>query len=311
MSPSLGIPAYAVLMLYERSARIPLLIGGLLVALIDVLIMPWSATLYYAHTILPAHTLAELHQDQQYSLSHLLSVFNVAPNIAASAGAIDYILMIAIGLVVAYRLAKNPRQRDLALLIVPTAAMLGGSFVHIQELAVAGFAAVLMYRDAVIYDPVASVGRKVIFGCMVALALPLMNLTSIEDLMLYVGMVALLSLTLLEVSTKQICIFLAVVCFALDGAVQLLTMRTSHLIPVEQLGIILVNAGRHGQALEDVWRLYIDNHLAWQGWVSVVLQVPALFSVALLLLLTASFAGYVRLPGLRHGHASEVLEPGK
>ena len=252
--------------------------------------MPWEATRYYLFTLLPKHAQSELYHDHQYSLSHALAVLHVPSRIALVCGSVDYVLMVVIGIFLATLLAWCPRQRDLALFVPPTAAVFGGSYIHIWEIAVASFTAMLVYREVVVLDPVAHNGRKRILACMTALALPLGHLGAQENVALYLSTIALFSVSAFQAPLRKIGLFLASMYCMLIVALLLLALRSSYVVGDDRLSRVLQHAVQTGGGLEDVWRLYIDNHSSWQGWVSVLLQVPIACSLSFLLLTITALA---------------------
>lgn len=295
ISPALGLPVCLTLALCDRAARIPLLIGGLLIAFIDVTVLPMQTTLYYLFTELPDHALAELHHDHQYSLSHVLTLVSVPPNVALVVGSVAYILMVVLGIIFAARLAREPRRRDLALLVPPTAAVFGGSTVHLWAIALTSLTAILVYREAALRHPVRVKTNYRIAAGIVAIGLPLEALRTTYDIALYLGISAVFIISLYKMSLRKICVVLAFICLICDGALIVLAQRSPRLMTDEQLSAVLQNAVKHGQSLEAVWRLYIESHYAWQGWVSVVLQLPVLCSVAFVLATVASISGGVQI----------------
>jgi hypothetical protein len=306
-SPSIGIPVGAILLVCDKVARVPYVIGALILGLVDFVIMPWNATLGYFFTVLPAHAAASLHQDQQYSLAHALAVLGVPAWLALQAGLLDSIVMSVFGVWLALSLARHPARRDLALLIGPAAAMLGGSFVHMQEFAVASLAALLVYREVRRPDAPQLWARKALPICIGALALPVLELTGASDAVLATALIGLLTFTLFEVSTSTLCMILGGVWLALDGTAFLMRTRVNFSTPTDQLGRMLQDAVKHGQSLENVWGLYIDHHLAWEGWVSVVLQLPAVIGLTIVLASAVSVSGGMQMPNFRRQPKRRVL----
>ena len=163
--PHLAAGAWLCVLLFARRARIWVAAAGALLLAACIAVHP-GALLEYAGTVLPLHALAEVPRPAQYSATWLLDALGVPTAIALRAGAATYVLMLAGGIAVAVRLRR--RWNDAAVLVFAplAAAVVGGTFVHASQLALAlPFAAMLAARER---------GRAAVLGALscAALAVP-------------------------------------------------------------------------------------------------------------------------------------------
>jgi hypothetical protein len=144
VEPHVALPALVALVLAFPSVRLPIGLGVALLASLSVLTAGPSTTLEYFTAVVPAHALAEVSRDNQYSLSTILAAIGVSDTSAAIAGTLSYAVATAIGVMVALRLAHRYAAPAAIVLVPPAFALLGGSFVHTAEIAVAVPAALLL-----------------------------------------------------------------------------------------------------------------------------------------------------------------------
>ena len=93
--------------------------------------------------MLPAHALSEVTRDTQYSLTAILAAAGVPVPASVQAGALWYAAMLALGIVVGLRLAKESGNAAFAICVPPAFAVFGGTFIHITQIAAALPAALL------------------------------------------------------------------------------------------------------------------------------------------------------------------------
>ncbi len=145
VEPHIALPAAVALFVAYPSTRLALAYAVALLGALCVFSGGLAQTLAYVTAVLPAHALAEVSRDNQYSLA----------TIAASLGVPDWrrgrrwkhfvSLMIALGVLVALRLARRYDDPALILLVPPAFALLGGSFVHTVEIAAAVPACLVLF----------------------------------------------------------------------------------------------------------------------------------------------------------------------
>jgi hypothetical protein len=102
----------------------------------------------YLRQVLPLHALAEVPRPVQYSATWLLDALGFSPAIALQAGAATYVGSIAASVLIAMRLLRRWNDRSVLVFAPLAAAVIGGTFVHSSEIALAlPFAALLAVRE--------------------------------------------------------------------------------------------------------------------------------------------------------------------
>ncbi len=171
VEPHIALPAAVALFVAYPSIRLALAGVLALLGAISVFSAGLAPTLAYVTAVLPAHALAEVSRDNQYSLATIAASLGVSDGTAVVAGSISYLLMIALGVLVALRLARRFDDPALILLVPPAFALLGGSFVHTVEIAAAVPACLVLFARSESY-------RGWLFGALILLAVPWMLTTS-------------------------------------------------------------------------------------------------------------------------------------
>ncbi len=130
-----------------------------------------ARNLAYVTVVLPAHALSEVSRDNQYSLSTVVAALGVSDAHAVLVGAVSYVVALCVGIYVGVRLARDYHDPAFALLVPPAFGLLGGSFVHTGEIAVAAPACLLLFARAHRH-------RTLLLFTLVLLAVPWMLATS-------------------------------------------------------------------------------------------------------------------------------------
>ncbi len=145
--PHLAVPLWIALLLFARTTRVPLVVVGIGLAIVDVAIGgPHQALEYFAQT-LPAQALSEVFANDQFSLTHFAIGLGASVPAALRIGLLSYIFMIAAGIVVARRLAGQNAPEYLAL-VPPAFVLIGGTYLHdVQFYTALPLALVLLARS--------------------------------------------------------------------------------------------------------------------------------------------------------------------
>jgi len=137
LEPHVGLPAAIALFVWEPRARRSLLAGAAFVVLLT-LAGGVERNVEYLRVVLPEQALGEgLEFGGQYSLSALLAVVGVAPGLALAAGSASYLLVAAGGIALAGRVGAALHDRATLLLLPPAFAVMGGTYVHVHQMAFA------------------------------------------------------------------------------------------------------------------------------------------------------------------------------
>ncbi len=170
LEPHFGAAVCLGLALWVPRARLPLALLAASGTALSFVALGAARNLEYVRAVLPAHLASEVTNEEQYSLTHLLSLAGAPDAFALQAGTISYLIAIGVGALLAGRLVARGAPRSLLVLLPAAFAPIGGSFVHLQQMAFALPALlVLLGRVA---------PRDVLLGtALLLLALPLGNFT--------------------------------------------------------------------------------------------------------------------------------------
>jgi hypothetical protein len=171
VEPQVALPAALGLFAACSRARVALVVAAAVLGIISVASSGVAQTLSYVTAVAPAHALSEVSRDNQYSLSTVLAAFGVPDVSAALAGSISYVVVSAVGVLVALRLARRFDDPSLTVLVPAAFSVLGGTFVHTGEIAVAIPACFLLFTHA-------RTLRPWLFIALVLLIVPWMLATS-------------------------------------------------------------------------------------------------------------------------------------
>jgi hypothetical protein len=146
LQPQIGLPAVLALFLWLPRTRTALACAGIAFAAVGLALVGPDGNVEYFRRILPAQATAELAVNDQYSLSRVLYLVGASPSTALAAGSLCFAVMTALGVFLA-RTMRDDRETLALVVLLPTAtALLGGSYVHDDQIAAALPAAILLAR---------------------------------------------------------------------------------------------------------------------------------------------------------------------
>ena len=173
LEPQVGIfVAIAVALLVPRArVTLGLALAGLAIA--DALATP-GQQLHYLTSVLPQQASAQVRAPDQYSLTFLLAMLGVGDRAALALSAISSVALLAAGIVFAQRWLRAGERAGIV--FAPAAcAVIGGSYLHITQIALALPAALLLLRPAPARTPTTAPARtmRALAGAaLVLLAVP-------------------------------------------------------------------------------------------------------------------------------------------
>jgi hypothetical protein len=165
LEPHLGLPVCLALFIARPRARAALAGCGLLLAVGSIALLGLDANIEYLRDVLPAHVASELSNEEQYSLSYLAHLAGMGERNASGLGTFSYLVMLVVGVFAGRLAAARTGMPALLLLVPPAFAVLGGPFVHVQQLAVA-------IPAALVLSGTASLNARLCAGAVVLLAFP-------------------------------------------------------------------------------------------------------------------------------------------
>ncbi|TAM76120.1 DUF2029 domain-containing protein [bacterium] len=144
VEPHIGLPACLSLYLYRPAARASLLWGSMIAAALSVIVMPASANIEYLTKVLPHHAASEIPWFLQVSLTHVLYVLGASDQASLAAGSVSYVAMLSFAMLTAPRAATSLGVPGLLIALPAAAAVLGGTFIHLTQVAAAIPAALIL-----------------------------------------------------------------------------------------------------------------------------------------------------------------------
>lgn len=146
IEPTAGLPVILATLLFVPRARVALVASIVLLAACAVALIGPAAAIAYLTTVLPAHAASELHFPYQYSATYIAASLGAGPATAALVGAISYLALLVIGLALAPRVSAQLQRRELLVFVPALCAVVGGAFLHQEELCFA-LPALLVYAS--------------------------------------------------------------------------------------------------------------------------------------------------------------------
>lgn len=134
VEPTLAVAVVAAMLLFVPKARTAALVTLACLAVASFAVAGATGVEMYLTRVLPAHAASELHFPFQYSLTYLLAFFGAPAGVALTAGALSYLAFVALGLWVAPRASSGLGQRSLLAFVPALTCVIGGTFLHQEEL---------------------------------------------------------------------------------------------------------------------------------------------------------------------------------
>jgi hypothetical protein len=223
IEPHIGLPAAVAVFAGYPAVRLPLAVGLGVLGWLSFATAGAASTLSYLTTVVPAHALAEVSRDNQYSLSSVLAAVGLPDASAVFIGSLSYAVMLALGVIVALRLAPRIGEPAMIVLVPPAFSLLGGSFVHTLEIAAAVPACLVLFKHAAIH-------RAWIFAALLLLAVPWMMATSAALFLAPLFPVAYLTYTLWRNDSRNAVVAAAISAAMIFGLFALAAAPSPHAI---------------------------------------------------------------------------------
>ena len=144
LEPHLGLPACIAMFIWFPRCRVAFGVVGCALLAASLTTGGVAQTLAYFTTYLPVHAQSELVANDQFSLSSLLHVARLSDRLALMLGTLSYLIMTCIGVWLGHYAARALRSDAFVVLLPPAAILVGGSFIHDIQFAVALPAALLL-----------------------------------------------------------------------------------------------------------------------------------------------------------------------
>lgn len=146
--PHVLLPAFAAVFLFVPRSRLPLIVCGAALVLIDAFIGGPAQAVSYFSRVLPAHAQAEIGYIAQYGITWIAHGAGLSDRSASIAGDVCYALGCIAALFVAGVLVRRSNDAAYAVLLPPAFAVTLAPFMHYSEITLALPAALLLVSGA-------------------------------------------------------------------------------------------------------------------------------------------------------------------
>jgi len=278
IEPHVALPAGLSLFAFFPRARLPLVLAALGLTALSLGSLGIARNIQYFHEVLPAHVYAEQLNDKQFSLTYVLRRLGAGAAAARALGEASYVLMLALGLVQARRLARAGGDAAFLAAIPPLFAVAGGPFVHVFQIGAALPAAFLLHAEA-------ARGRATLGIAIVLLAVPWVQFAN-------VGTIFALMVPL----AAGICCFGLVspspwrIGLVAGGAIALLAALETLLTAAPPMPAAAFAAHWQPQALaEESWALYMATYGSFDEGLNTLAKLPTWLGLAVLIVAALAF----------------------
>jgi hypothetical protein len=137
IEPSIGAAAIVAIVLFVPAARAATVVTVAALAALNVALTGAHVTAAYLTSVLPAHAMAEARFPFQYSLTFLLTTLGAPASAARAFGTLSYLAMAIVSIMLARRVSARLARPELLVFVPALGVLLGGAFLHQEELAFA------------------------------------------------------------------------------------------------------------------------------------------------------------------------------
>ena len=137
MEPHVALPACAATFIFVPQMRFRLMGAGIAAAIVMMAAVGPHDALRYFTSVLPLHAFSEINSVEQYSLAAMLYHLGVAPGSALWIGSLQYVGVALAAVSISGRLYRKSGERAVIVLLPAAFAVIGGAFIHLDEMAMA------------------------------------------------------------------------------------------------------------------------------------------------------------------------------
>lgn len=144
VEPHLGLPVCVAMLVWSPRSRLSTVATAVVLGAIALATVGFGGALEYVARVLPAQAAAETGYVYQYSLTYLLSALGAPQTAALLLGDVSYVAMLIAGLWLGRHLSGALGRRELLAYMPAACSVIGGTYVHMVDLAVAIPAALVL-----------------------------------------------------------------------------------------------------------------------------------------------------------------------
>jgi hypothetical protein len=134
IEPTAGLPVILAMLLFVPRARIAVVAMLAVFGICSLAVVGSGGIFAYFTSVLPAHAASEIRFPFQYSSTYALASLGLSPEAARLGGAISYAVLLVAGLRLAPRAGAALARRELLAFVPALCAVIGGMFLHAEEL---------------------------------------------------------------------------------------------------------------------------------------------------------------------------------
>lgn len=281
IEPHVGLPVCLSLFLFAPRTRTVLLASGAALGALSLAFGGVARNLEYLRAVVPAHTLSELVNEKQLSLTFLAHQFGASDATALRLGSFSYLAMLAFGLLVSRALAERLGAPALLAALPPVFTLVGGPFVHVLQMAAMIPAAAILYA--------ALPSRRPALACVLGLAavpwVQFLNLGFVFPLLVALATLVLAS----TLGVRRPLVAAALACAAMAFAV----WPTQYLVDFPDPAAALARGYDPAALAQQSWGIFVRQFMQSNGTAYTLAKLP-------------TWAGLLALVGIASG---VVLEP--
>jgi hypothetical protein len=180
IEPHAGIPVCLALIYFVPRTRIVVVASLALAAALSIGVLGWQTSVEYVARVIPTQVSAESAAQEQYSLTYALHRFGASDQLAIAVGNLSYVVAVLFGVVLGGRLGAKTQEAAFIPFVPAAAAVVGGPYVHLHQIAAAIPAALLCAARAPVH-------HRAFVWAVLLLAIPWGRFLDLRSTLLFVG----------------------------------------------------------------------------------------------------------------------------
>ena len=275
VEPHIGVPGLLSVLIWGGPLRSSAIVVATVLAAVSAMALPLDTIGEYFTTVIPAHALSEINNQEQLSLAYPLHLVGVPPEPALLFAKIEYATMLCLGVIIGKH-ASTKFGRPMILWAPTVFVLLGGPFMHVTQVVAAIPAALLMAGRA---------KSKTAAYAIALLSIPWINYADVLTVIPFAAgalFVILLQLCRLDVRNAMILVLAA--CAFVVGSAIYVALHITYAHPI--YGNVLTTS-----IAESTWKVVVDSDRQGHPLLSAIAKIP---TVGALMAIVAVIIGRLR-----------------